>query len=545
MIVNNAVDLRLALERRFASAPRVPDLSENSSLDPASPEHQKWLTRREWREYHAREHIINGMLISLGWHLNNTSTDYQKFSSNLSGEVAVTSSETERKRFLDYFGYDRETAAPLLIVEAKRPSLNLPLYGGDWSGVAQHPTAEAIAIYLHDQDSEHGLTALWTSYLDDVRDYMESVNVSTGEPPKRLVMTNGTWLIIFTSPSDSFSSHPPAGSTSIFVFEDTNVILSDTELLFKLLAYPCVANSVPAIPRSQLRFVIQQDTVQSCMHGLTVLHAFDPRIRYKKVPRLTVRPTLILRSHNNTYVEVFEDTSDFDVPSDTDKEIHGHVKIVAKAAALLKANVEKSLDLDELTITGIKDHYKDELAFKGRQGVKWKQDQSSSGSKVYDIVTGLSPHFINVAKHFRSCSYHIHEKANKESKAKWPDPIGRRKTNPRSLFTDGSSYHCTHADVYLIKDSRVTAGNRKSCGSRSADDHGPFCEIWSFEQHLCCKMCVFEPMCSSSDVCDLPCPTVSLTVTAKSKVRRSLGRCAKGTFLAIRRSFRAIRPRRR
>jgi hypothetical protein len=34
----------------------------------------------------------------------------------------------------------------------------------------------------------------------------------------------------------------------------------------------------------------------------------------------------------------------------------------------------------------------------------------------------------------------------------------------------------------------------------------PFCEIWKFEEHLCCRTCAFEEVCTKAEVFSgLPC----------------------------------------
>ena len=78
--------------------------------------------------------------------------------------------------------------------------------------------------------------------------------------------------------------------------------------------------------------------------------------------------------------------------------------------------------------------------------------------------------------------------------------IESRSTEPRSFFYSGEDHHCTHREVARAKSSQVTPGNRESCGSRSGRDFDPFCEIWGFERHLCCRSCIFEEVCTAADI---------------------------------------------
>ena len=48
------------------------------------------------------------------------------------------------------------------------------------------------------------LAGVWNEWLETLRDYVQSVTNRPGRAPRRVVMTSGSWLIIFTDPEDSF-----------------------------------------------------------------------------------------------------------------------------------------------------------------------------------------------------------------------------------------------------------------------------------------------------------------------------------------------------
>jgi len=66
-------------------------------------------------------------------------------------------------------------------------------------------------------------------------------------------------------------------------------------------------------------------------------------------------------------------------------------------------------------------------------------------------------------------------------------------------------HHCAHRDVISAKGTPITPANRSQCGPRSGRDGQAFCEIWRFEQHLCCRTCAFEEVCLKVAVFQLPC----------------------------------------
>src|SRR5450759_1944815 len=87
-------------------------------------------------------------------------------------------------------------------------------------------------------------------------------------------------------------------------------------------------------------------------------------------------------------------------------------------------------------------------------------------------------------------------------------PITVSNVKERSFFPSGETHHCAHGNVLLAKSSEITAENRARCGPRSGEDGEDgeaFCEIWSFEQRLCCRTCAFERVCTNADVFQLPC----------------------------------------
>jgi len=74
-------------------------------------------------EIHARTYFVNAFLAALNWRLDKQASDDLP---SLVPEVPIRSEERGSIRFLDYLGLERETTRPLLIVETKKPSADLP-----------------------------------------------------------------------------------------------------------------------------------------------------------------------------------------------------------------------------------------------------------------------------------------------------------------------------------------------------------------------------------------------------------------------------------
>jgi hypothetical protein len=58
--------------------------------------------------------------------------------------------------------------------------------------------------------------------------------------------------------------------------------------------------------------------------------------------------------------------------------------------------------------------------------------------------------------------------------------------DPKSCFVSGSTHHCAHIDIHGLRASK--------------------CFIEPFETYLCCKACIFQPVCwPASEAPSLPC----------------------------------------
>ena len=90
----------------------------------AGPEPEPGTSRRmaeELLEAHARTYLIDGFLYALNWNIS-----FSNEPLSIAPELPVKMTQESETKFLDYLGFDKQTAAPLLIVEAKRPSATLP-----------------------------------------------------------------------------------------------------------------------------------------------------------------------------------------------------------------------------------------------------------------------------------------------------------------------------------------------------------------------------------------------------------------------------------
>ena len=159
-------------------------------------------------EAHGRNYLIDSLLSALNWNITSASGAYLE---NLLPEAPIKSVETEEQRYIDYLGFDGETQVPLLVVEAKRPGSPLP------ARVKQLNEHESLSEILLAGLNGAELTHNWDKWLGQVRDYAKSVKAKAKVCPKRVVLTDGYWCIIFIEPEILFCEPTKGVATHIRV----------------------------------------------------------------------------------------------------------------------------------------------------------------------------------------------------------------------------------------------------------------------------------------------------------------------------------------
>jgi len=436
-------------------------------------------------EAHARAYMINGLLAALNWRLDQKAEDGLP---NIFPEVPVLSKQTSTIRFLDYLGLERQTDIPLLIVETKRPNAQLPhiLKRGNASHV------EIIGLGLA---GEH-LIGDWDEWLGDLKDYVRSVFERAQKVPDRAVIANGEWLIIFLDPADAFLESGSRDPSRILVFADRSDIERRFNELYQRLEYEQILGKTRALTPVELPFFIAPEAVDSAIHGLRLRYIAVPRI-YNNSPVVNVAPVVFIHSRYGSWLRIEAPPLDFELPHQSD-QLPQHLNYVDQAAKDLLARVNACLGTSFQAVP-IQTHYADEAAFESLQGVIECQEND------YLVVTGDKTHYLLSTPSVSNCPYHDWAACNRQSVPSNPGPIMIRSVSPRSFFISEELHHCAHRDVTAAKATSINSTNRTRCGPRSGLDGQAFCEIWRFEQHLCCRTCVFEEVCTKATVFQLPC----------------------------------------
>jgi hypothetical protein len=507
MSYRNATDAQLEFRKaakKFAAdyLPRITRFRDAYSVNPLG---KPAADVQAALEAHGRNYLIDSLLSSLNWNITSESGAYL---AQLVPESPFASTKDEVTRFIDYLGFDRETEQPLLVVEAKRPGSPLPARQDppppDKSAKAANPTPEMVIreIVLGGLRGEK-LLYDWNKWLATLKDYVKSVREKAGTAPKRAVLTDGLWCILFLDPellfekpgdatTDHLRVYLAAGISESFVGE----IDSRFPELFGYLDYNTLASGTPPLRPVQLPFHFPANQPMDALRGLRIKYGEHERF-FAVEPSIEVSPIIFVRAPGSPWFQVRSSEGQYLPPKEED--VPEHLAEVAGIAGQLEADLLHAFPC-ALSWRTLQQHFADEPGFRQVPGFReYAHDE-------YLVVTGTETHYIRGNPSVPDCPFHNWDSALAADR-QWPNQaaVSQPTVDPRVKYPSPSRYHCAHRDINLIKSQQVTPENRARCGTRSAKDAQAFCEIRMFEQHLCCRTCVFENVCESAEVFTPPC----------------------------------------
>lgn len=458
-------------------------------------------------EYQIRLWVIDGFLRSLNWIQNSPWNSKPQFI-NMAPEMTVTSGKGTKRR-MDYFGYESDSRRPLLIVEAKRPSDELPKpnqsarltldatkLSPDVAGITRGAVAIQIAKGLRKKTM---LPKEWPKWLESLKDYVKSVKSQTGEYPLRVVLTNGEWCVIFVTPAKSLASDDDVTPEDIRVFISSQEMLQNAGEIFSLLEHHRVLGKAPELKPGEMRSVMDVNQIERLAFGLKLRYEAPPTVGISSLPFVTVVPLVLARSVGYSWVRISGNERPRQIPDEyTPQHLTFHLSVVQADADSLMTSVRDQLDHIP-PVCSVEEHYSSHDSFAAHAGVV-------KSGECYVLFTGQNAHYFRQAPTVQGCGYHDWVGCRKDGVEQGDSGVyGKWVVEPRAFFESGTDHHCAHRDVYGAKHSPITPANRSRSGSRSGQDDYAFCEIAPFEDYLCCRTCVFEQVCTGSETLRLPC----------------------------------------
>jgi hypothetical protein len=453
-------------------------------------------------EAHSRRYLIDAMLAALNWKLD---SDFGEEPSILVPEAPVLSLERRTIRFFDYLGVESHTLRPLLIVEAKRPRSLLPQRVAPVSGRDSDSLVDILPFIICEGIAGASLTGEWNEWLDTLGDYVRSADHQTGQTPSRVVITNGDWLVLFLDPADAFLTDQPEPE-KILVWDGRDDIVRRCGDLFRWLDHSAVLGEAPTLTVGTLGFHVVAGAVDQVIYGLRLHYIEEPEFDYEPSPVIKVRPILFLRSRYGAWLRVERQGQGhiYTLPHRYD-DLPDHLSEVSDSFESMLHEVNDVLQ-SALVASPLVDHYLTHDSMIDLPGVKEISYGFGVPSVQYRVVTGDRTHYVRANPSVSGCPYHDWYECRAGGCEANQEPVARRRVrDPRSFFMSGELHHCAHCGVVSAKAEMITPGNRDRCGPRSGQDGHAFCEVFPFEEHLCCRACAFEDVCTGTEVFHLPC----------------------------------------
>lgn len=455
-------------------------------------------------EAHERAFRIDGILEALNWHVRSVSGAPTP---NVLPEAPLRGADGEVK-FLDYLGYERSTAPaerageasiprPLLAVEAKRTSATLDAL----RELARARDALALSREIAKLLRNANPAGAFREWLTQTAGYVQILEARAPGSLRRLVLTNGDWLIVFLEPAELFLGATQADPAKIVVFQSFAELMQRSGELFDALEHHSLVGGVPEIEPAEIAAYVDPSRVSHALRGVCVVYQHHRNAFLQPVPHMQIAPTIFLQTHEGGTLRVVVPPADFSMPERASRA--HHFRDMASAANRLLSDVERQLGF-ELTVRTLTEQYLDPGAFEALPGVSL--ERSEAEEERYFITTGDGNHFLREKPTVPSCPYHTWGKCDRAGRAHGTAAVARPSVQPRAFFVSGEPHHCSHSEVFAAKQQPVTATNAQRCGARSWGLAHAFCEIAPLDSMVCCRTCCFEDVCTNCrTVFKLPC----------------------------------------
>ncbi len=396
-----------------------------------------------------------------------------------------------------------------MIGETKRPGAPPPALARGGTGITDVPSAVSQGV------SGERMQGDWSKWMPKLTSYVREVASRWRTLPGRVWISDGNWLVIFKDPKDAFLSTSRPDPNRIEWYSEWDEIRRRANDVIAALEYYRVLGEAPGILSASLPFFVEEGEITAVMHGLRVVYQDVRQVYGPDVSIIHVAAVLFLRTRRGAWlrVEAFAPTHGHALPkTDASGELTRHLQDVEAAARKLRREVEEQLGYVPPTLT-LAQHYEDRPFFERLPGMR------PDGRDVFLVATGADTHFLRLTPTVADCRWHDWEACRGNGFAEGDAPAEFASKRRRALFLSKLPHHCAHSHVMAAKTGPVSVENRDRCGPRSAEVGGAFCEVFSFEQHLCCRTCVFEDVCTASPVFRLPC----VRPTARGRPNRQTG----------------------
>ena len=414
-------------------------------------------------EAHAREYLLDPILNALGWSLSSPAAMVVE-----DGVNAGEDDEDAHRRRLDYHGRDNVEGRSLLVVEAKRPDVDLPR---PKTGSVEELLARSLSRIKG--KSPPPVSAAWREILKSAIDYAKRVMERFGEAPKTFAITNGEWFVVFVSVTATLLAEEPA-SSQILVFSGLDDVDVRADAFCECLSYPTLSGYVPPQPPEALTNFVPEGQLAICARAVDVSYGRHG----DRQPILSIRVGMWIRTPAGGWILFHKDYRDnFIQLSDQPQLLRTSRDDLAKRAQELFDAVRAHREVRFATMEEFEASPPARLR---------RQNEARTSSLVQHIesdryvdrfrfVTVNEAIFITEDEAFDKCRYHDWGACRSTGQAVGPAPVVEQSMDPRCFFPSGSPYHCAHVAIQARRERE--------------------CLLLPFEHCLCCRRCAYLRRC--------------------------------------------------
>jgi hypothetical protein len=440
-----------------------------------APERTAGTGREIALEAQTRLYVLDPLLQEIGWEVQAAAAIVVE--DNV--EPAQENVDAHRRR-LDYHGRDNNAARSLLAIEVKRPRVRLPRTGNksaeDWM-------ADALRRVNAGGAAAEAVPAEWRKILASTVDYVKRIVAAYDGAPVRFALTNGEWFFVFSDlDATILGNDPEAGK--IVLFSDLSQVIARADEFCKLLAHQDLSGHIPPQHPGALPDFVPEGEMATCSRFVDVSYTRHG----ERQPLISASVGVWIRTPKGAWI-LFQKTYDnqFLLLSDDRDEL-------ATRRQQLDARAE-SLIADLRHHRGLRFASREEFEG-GPQGGEVQGGLVAAGGERtsvlmrelepdrYRITTTEQLLFFTDDGTYDACPFHNWGACRAEGNAVGGSAITAPSSDPRCFFPSGAPYHCAHAAIHA---------RRKHV-----------CLLLAFEEHLCCRRCVFLSRCWP-DTAGMPC----------------------------------------
>ncbi len=478
-ILRNKARFKDRLEQVFEAFKRRANASESPAFIGAA--------FRDPLEHTTRRYLVDEMLTGLGWNLGRLTREMVE-------EARVQDGTT---LFLDYLGVNPDKRTPLLIVEAKawaKPFVTSSEAASAKLGSRNYQSPEALiaAAIEHckagGKPDESPVILEWASWIQKLHQYVRAVHERSSHKVKRVAITAGRWLVVFTDPFATFVEHGSVSTVTIRIFRDREVVERSDEI-YDNLAKEILDDDPPEfVQPGQLQAYLTAADVIRLFRALWVARRRDGA-HFDSFPQINLYPAVIVqRSDDKLIVVVDPPRARIPVPHRYEG-IAEHIARVAEGSDLLLRTISDELGtvFDVSPLTSFPGFPVASMLKAGTRTVPSPIFlRSSITANDFLLATGTNSHYLLRQPVVLQCSGHSWSDCHTLRENEPAAPIVDRSFEPASFFTTTEPHHCAHRQVHHRRNER--------------------CHISPFEEFLCCRACTFqENWWAQAELDRLPC----------------------------------------